>query len=331
MDLKARLDLLIRLGEYMKTEDEKFELVKEKARIQNSWFTNEFINLSISNISNNFLKPDALNDWVKNYRIKDKGVEKKVGIVMAGNIPLVGFHDILCVFVSGHAAVIKASSKDEVLINHLVKKICEWEPAVFNLISFAENLKACDAFIATGSNNSARYFEYYFRKYPSIIRRNRTSVALLEGNETKEELDLLADDVQLYFGLGCRNVTQLYIPRGYNFIPLLEALKKYNYFMNVNKYRNNYEYQYDLLIMNNKFHMSNESFLLFENEALFSPVSVVNYSFYDNKTSIYSNFTTNANIQCVISRDHIPFGRAQFPQLNDYADRVDTMEFLCTL
>ena len=330
MDLQQRLDLLIRLGEYMKTGDENFELVKQKAQIQNPWFTQEFIELSINNIADNFLQADALNAWVKTYRIKEDSL-KTVGIIMAGNIPLVGFHDLLCVFVCGHTAVIKPSSKDEVLIKHFVKKMYEWEVTTQNYISFAENLKGCDAYIATGSNNSGRYFEYYFGKYPSIIRRNRTSVALLNGNESIEELDKLADDIQLYFGLGCRNVTKLYVPEQYDFIPLLNALKKYDYFMDFHKYKNNYDYQLTLLIMNNKYYLSNNSILFYENDSLFSPISRVNYAYYKTNNVIDAELIANDNVQCIVGHGYVPFGMAQHPVLNDYADGIDTMQFLCEL
>ena len=210
---------------------------------------------------------------MKHYHIDDNIEPKNVGVVMAGNIPLVGFHDFLCVFISGHIQTIKLSSKDDVLLKHLVEKMYSWEVTMQNYVSFASMLKGCDAYIATGSNNSAVYFDYYFSKYPSIIRRNRTSVAILTGDETKEELEKLSDDIHVYFGLGCRNVTKIFVPRGYDFVPLLQSFHAYKYFADHHKYKNNYDYNLSIMIMNNRFYMTNESTLLVENDSFFSPIS----------------------------------------------------------
>lgn len=332
MQLQQRIDLLVRLGEYMQNGNNEFELIKEKAYRENSWFIPEFINQAAANISNNFLKKNKLSDWVSKYHIPEQNMAPKtVGIVMAGNIPLVGFHDLLCVFITGHYAVIKPSSKDVVLIKHLVQKLYEWEITIQNYISFAETLKGCDAYIATGSNNSGRYFEYYFRKYPSIIRKNKTSVAILEGTESNEVLEKLADDIQLYFGLGCRNVTKLYVPAYYDFMPLLEALKKYAHFMEFHKYKHNYDYYLALLIMNNKFYMTEGSLILTENESLFTPVGQINYSYYKDKEQLTNELNKNPEIQCITGEGFVAFGNAQLPSLTDYADGVDTMQFLCNL
>lgn len=332
MNLQERIDLLLKLGDYLKENSPELQEAKELASYKNSWFTDEFINLAIGNICNNYLEKEALSTWIKQYSSEGSIAEpKSVGIVMAGNIPLVGFHDFLCVFVSGHSAVIKASSKDEVLITHLVHKIFEWNPETKMHISFAETLKGCDAYIATGSNNSGRYFEYYFGKYPNIIRRNRTSVAILDGTETKAELELLADDVHLYFGFGCRNVTKLYVPEGYDFVPLIQALEKYSHFADFHKYKNNYDYNLALLLMNSRFYMSNESVLLTENASVFSPASQLNYEYYKDLTSVEDSLHADENIQCIVGHNFVPFGKAQFPSLMDYADGIDTMQFLYAL
>ena len=258
-------------------------------------------------------------------------IPKKIGIVMAGNIPLVGFHDLLCVFISGHKALIKASAKDEVLIKHLVQKLNEWNSEINELVAFQEMLKNCDAYIATGSNNSARYFEYYFSKYAHIIRRNRTSVAVLDGNETGEDLERLADDVHLYFGMGCRNVTKIFVPNDYDFIPMLTAFKKYNYFKDHHKYKNNYDYHLALHILNGKFYMTNESIILVENPSLFSPISQLNYEFYAHKNLVGEKIRSLNDLQCAVGHDYIPFGESQLPSLSDYADGIDTMKFLTEL
>ncbi|TDO28357.1 acyl-CoA reductase [Sediminibacterium goheungense] len=329
MILQERIQLLARLGEYMLNKDEEWLSVQERAYRENAWFIPEFLDRSIQQIAHHFLQPALLAEWATHYGVKDEPVSPKtIGIVMAGNIPLVGFHDFLSVFISGHPMVIKTSSKDEWLIKHLVKKMYEWEITVQNQISFAEQLKGCDAYIATGSNNSGRYFEYYFGKYPNIIRRNRTSVAVLDGTETKEELSLLTDDIQLYFGLGCRNITQLYVPVGYDFIPLLEELKQYAFLMDYHKYKHNYDYHLALLIMGNKYYMNNDSVILTENISPFSPVSQVHYTYYTDKESLSAELKGNTHIQCVVGHDFIPFGQAQQPKLMDYADGVDTMAFL---
>lgn len=332
MNTQERIFLMAQLGDYLLNNDAPLKDVKQNAERENPWFVPESIDLAIKNISTDLLKKDLLEKWAALYNIPyENKINKTVGIVMAGNIPLVGFHDLLCVFISGHKAIIKPSSKDIVLVKHITDKLEEWNNETKQYISFAENLKGCDAYIATGSNNSGRYFEYYFGKYPHIIRRNRTSVAVLEGNETREELDLLADDIQLYFGLGCRNVTKLYVPEGYDFIPLLTALKKYDDYFSFHKYKNNYDYQLALLLLNNKKYLSTGALLLSENASLFSPVSEVHYEYYKNKNEVIASLINNKDVQCIIGKDLIPFGQSQNPRLTDYADGVDTMQFLCGL
>lgn len=329
MNLQERINLLVNLGKYMKSDNEAWMDAKLKASWENTWFIPEFIELAINNIADEFLQEEKLKDWAKKYELPEENTSpKNIGIVMAGNIPLVGFHDFLCAFMNGHQQTIKISSKDNVLIKHLVEYLYTQEITIQNDISFAEMLKGCDAYIATGSNNSARYFEYYFAKYPCIIRRNRTSVAVLTGNETSGDLEKLADDVYLYFGLGCRNITKIYVPENYDFIPLLDAFNKYKYFENNNKYKNNYDYQLALLILNKKYYMTNSSILLSENIALFSAISVLNYEYYKNTDSVLSLLKESEEVQCIIGKNYLPFGLAQQPGLNDYADGVDTMQFL---
>jgi len=332
MNLQQRIDLLVKLGGYLASNTEELEHAKLQAHRQNGWFTTAFIDTAITNITTQFLQRDKLQAWAAQYAIpQQNNTPKTVGVVMAGNIPLVGFHDLLCVFICGHKAMVKLSSKDAVLIPHIVKKLGEWNEDAQQLVSFAEILKGCDAYIATGSNNTARYFDYYFGKYPNIIRRNRTSVAVLDGTETPAELNLLADDIQLYFGLGCRNITKLYVPQGYDFIPLLNALKSYSYFTDLHKYKNNFDYHLALLLMNNKYYMSNESIILTEHPSPFSPVSQVHYEFYSNSDEAKIAIAGNDDIQCAVGHGYLPFGEAQSPSLTDYADGVDTMAFLAGL
>ena len=331
MNLVKRIELLETLGKYFIDDGEQLQEVKQKAFEKNKWFTTEFINLSLRNIASQFLNKTKLENWVKYYHLDDNIEPKNIGIVMAGNIPLVGFHDFLCAFVAGHKQIIKLSEKDNVLMKHIADKFIEWDEEVKNFIRFADLLKNCDAYIATGSNNSLRYFKYYFGKYPSVIRGNKTSVAILSGSETEEELSLFADDVHVYFGLGCRNVTKIYVPHNYDFIPLLTIFKKYGYFKDHTKYRNNYDYNLALFIMNSVPYMTNESIILAENENIFSPVSNLYYSFYTDKAALLEDLKKNESIQCIIGNGETAFGNAQQPGLFDYADGIDVMEFLLSL
>lgn len=325
-----RIELAAQLGEYILSNGSEWQEAKQKARAINPWFIPEFTDAAVKNIANQFLDRQKLINWVSSYTIQPL-VEKKVGIVMAGNIPLVGFHDFLCVFISGHKGIMKAASKDEVLIKHLVQKLTEWNSEVNELAVFQEMLKDCDAYIATGSNNSARYFEYYFSKYAHIIRRNRTSVAFLDGSETMKELEQLADDVHLYFGMGCRNVTKIFVPNEYDFVPMLAAFRKYDYFKDHHKYKNNYDYYLALHILNGKFYMTNGSIILVENPSIFSPISQLNYEFYAHKNDVGDTLRSLSDLQCAVGHGYIPFGEAQLPSLSDYADGIDTMKFLTRL
>ncbi|HTI89802.1 MAG TPA: hypothetical protein VL727_04390 [Puia sp.] len=384
MNLEKRIDLLAELGEYCLSQAPALEAAKYKAYTENGWFIPEFIDLAIQQIATQYLQKDKLTAWVKKYNLLPTvSVPKTIGLIMAGNIPLVGFHDLLTIFISGHRQLIKTSTRDNTLIHHLVEWMITKDPEVAGYIAFAERLNGCDAYIATGSNNSGRYFDYYFGKYPHIIRRNRTSVALLAGNETPAELSALADDVNLYFGLGCRNVTQIYVPENYDFLPLLNAFNKYQHLSDLQKYKNNYDYQLTLLLLNKKFYMTNGhngvngTILLTENESPFSPISVLHYQYYKPGQIPPALTENNTAIQCIVGQTDaavqktsstaqktssaaeqtgspakqtgspakqtasaaeqtgfpagqtiIPFGNAQQPSLDDYADGVDTLQFL---
>ena len=330
MKLQNRIEILRKLRDYLINNSEEWQQVKHTASIHNGWFTPSFIDLSINNIIERYLDENDLHAWIKDYSIIDPSSPKNIGIVMAGNIPMVGFHDFLSVFISGHYQTIKLSEKDNQLLKHLVLKMYEWDSKMKEYAQFASLLKGCDAYIATGSNNSARYFEQYFAKYPSIIRKNRTSIAILDGTETNEYLEKLSDDIHLFFGLGCRNVTKIYVPEEYNFLPLLQSFHQYKYFADHHKYKNNYDYNLSIQLMNNRYYMTNESTLLVENDSLFSPISQLNYSFYNNKESLIENLKIQEDIQCIVGLD-IPFGMAQKPGLKDYADGIDTLDFLSKL
>ena len=332
MKLQERKALLVQLGEDMLRNDGQWQQVKHRAFLDNNWFIPEFIDLSVRNIAENFLQPAPLQKIIDTYKIPEENPSpKKIGIVMAGNIPLVGFHDLLCVFLTGHYAWVKPSSKDEALIKHLAAKLIEWNRETEQYIVISEMLKNCDAYIATGSNNSARYFEYYFRNHPTIIRKNRTSVAVLEGNESREELEALADDVYQFFGLGCRNVTKLFVPEQYDFKPLLEAFKKYDYLINHHKYKNNYDYNLAVHILNNRYYMTNGSLILVEDPSPFSRLGQLNYEYYTNAGEVRAKLLMDDTIQCVAGRNGIPLGKVQCPGISDYADGVDTIQFLLNL
>lgn len=332
MDVNRRVELLNNLGQYMLSGDEEWQQVKKTASLQNPWFTPEFIELATRHIANAYLQPHLLQTAVRDYAIPANNQHPaSVGIVMAGNIPLVGFHDFLCVFLSGHRAMIKPSAKDDVLIDHLVRKMQQADESVASFAATRERLNECNAFIATGSNNSSRYFEYYFGRFPNIIRSNRTSVAVLTGDENREALDALADDVHRYFGLGCRNVTKIYVPRGYDFSPLLDAFKKYDYLSDHHKFKNNYDYQLAVLIINRQLYMTNGTIILFEDPSIFSPISRVNYEFYTSVDHAIESINAATGIQCVVGDGFLPFGQAQQPGLTDFADGVDTLQFLLAL
>ena len=330
MNLHERIELMKYLGEYLKKNDPEWQACKQKAEQHNPWFTNEFIDKATGKITEHFLQPELLLAWAGHYHLDDNIEQKNIGIVMAGNIPMVGFHDFLCAFICGHRQTIRFSSKDDVLLRFIIKKLYSMNIDIQNRISIAEMLKGCDAYIATGSNNSSRYFEQYFGKYPHIIRSNKTSVAVITGTESAAELEKLADDVHLYFGLGCRNVTKLFVPKDYDFIPLLRAFDKYSYFADQQKYKNNYDYQLSILLLNKMYYMTNGTTLLLENKDPFSPISVVNYEYYE-PGDIGKLNTADPNIQCVVGNHATAFGKAQDPGLFDYADGVDTMQFLLSL
>ncbi len=331
MNIQERIDLIIKVADYIKTDGADWQNAKKEASNKNGWFTGDFIQHAALNIAHNYLTKEALEKWVSYYHLDDNIDQKNVGIVMAGNIPLVGFHDMLAVFISGHRQTIKLSSKDDVLLKHLITYLSDINGEIQTYISFADMLKGCDAYIATGGNNAAKSFEEYFGKYPNIIRKNKTSVAILTGTETVEELEKLATDIHLYFGLGCRNVTKLYVPQGYDFVPLIQSFKNFKWQADHQKYKNNYDYNLSILLLNHVYYMTNDATLLVENKALFSPISQMYYEFYTNLDETIEQLQKSNDIQCMVGKNFVPFGDAQNPDLFAYADGVDTMQFLLGL
>ncbi len=327
MNLQKRIELLGFLGEYLKEDSASYQELRYRAFMENKWFTPEYVFQSGKLIADHMLNKDQLSNFAAAYGVGEGLKNKTIGLVMAGNIPYVGFHDLLCIFLSGFRQRIKPSSKDSFMIKNLIQTAVSAFPEFENLVVLDEMLKGCDGYIATGSNNSARYFEHYFSKYPHIIRKNRTSVGVLDGTESAEELEALADDIQLYFGLGCRNVTQVLVPEEYDFVPLLTALRKYDHYRDHEKYRNNFDYQLTIAIMNNRFYMSNDSIVLLKNESPFSHISQLHYQYYTDKSAAVAALDNN-KIQCLVGKGFIPFGDAQKPGLKDFPDGIDTMEFL---
>ncbi len=325
--MSNRIENLIALGKYLAKPNAELKNVISLAERNNGWFTLDFIDLSLENICKAFLNPDALLTFSQKFESLDPADLKKVGIVMAGNIPLVGFHDLLCVYLSGHQALVKLSSKDDVLMKHIILKLIEFSEDK-NAIQILTMLKECDAYIATGSNHAAQVFKQYFGKYPHIIRKNKTSVAVLTGNETEKDLSLLADDVYSYFGLGCRNVTKIYVPEGYEFVPLLKAFRKYDELKDHNKYRNNLDYQLALFILNNQQYMCNDSIMMVENKSIFSPISILHYEFYSNLQATLQTLVHNEDIQALVAPGYLNFGSSQKPGIENFADDVDTVAFL---
>jgi hypothetical protein len=340
---EERISLMVRLGKYFSDNNEDWQNVVELAERMNGWFTQEFLQLAITNITEQFLQEDKLKQWLAQYALLNKDTEHNttVGLVMAGNIPLVGFQDFLCIYLAGFNLRLKLSSKDTVLWEHIVKLLSSWDPHFAEKVSISEMLKNCDAYIATGSNNSARYFEQYFKKYPHIIRKNRTSVAVLDGGETPEELEALADDICTYFGLGCRNITKIFVPENYAFETLLPHFNKYKHLRDHNKYRNNYDFQLAIFLLNNVKYMTNDHLLVVPAESPFAAISVLHYETYTDKKQLMDALAQNDNLQCItthipVSEQHTsasikPFGQNQIPGLSDYADGVDTMKFLESL
>ena len=331
MNPQDRLEAFKKLGKYLGAIDEvEFKEICVQARNENSWFTTESITTALAGVRN-YLDPVKLNQWIARYSIRESG-GKKVAVVMAGNIPLVGFHDLLCVLVSGHDILIKPSSKDTVLLKYIIRKLTEIEPRLAASIQLADQLKGFDAVIATGSDNAGRYFEYYFNKYPHVIRRNRTSCAVRSGFESKQELKVLGKDVFTYFGLGCRNVSKIFVPEGYQFDMLLQSWEPYEEILMHHKYHNNYDYQKSILLVNSEPHLDSGFLLLQENERYVSPISVLYYEYYRDWSALLSKLETNREkIQCIVGNVEaakVKIGQAQLPQLWDYADDVDIMAFL---
>ena len=339
--LQKRIKAFARLGEYLRKEissDEEMKAAIEQSLVHNRWFVRENIDYSFRALGA-MLNKDNLNAWLLPYQqvFNSTMQSKVVALVMAGNIPLVGFHDFLSVLISGHKVLAKLSSDDKFLLPVIAQRLIDFYPAFADAISITEDIiQKPEAVIATGSNNSARYFEYYFGKYPHIIRKNRNGIAVLSGKETTDDLMALGEDIFRYFGLGCRNVSKLYVPENYNFDALFEALESFKGLANHNKYKNNYEYYRSIYLINKVQHLDNGFVMICPEEAIASPLSVIYYENYSSVDEVNNMLSSRKDeIQCVVSsmglQGAIPFGQSQLPQLADYADGVNTLDFLAEL
>tara|TARA_R110002020_G_scaffold394550_1_gene604559 strand:+ start:1004 stop:2065 length:1062 start_codon:yes stop_codon:yes gene_type:complete len=350
MYLKQRIDAFVKLGKFLNQfkglnthKDESLEInnlfytdfqdLLDLAQRHNAWFTPEQLHFAMGSWGE-ALKRENLETWIKKYKLQEDQDKKKVAVIMAGNLPLVGFHDFLSVLITGHSVIAKLSSNDKLILPFIAKILIHIEPEFDGNINFTEvKLPEFDAVIATGSNNTARYFEYYFKTKPHIIRKNRNAVAVLSGDETEKQLELLSEDIFRYFGMGCRSVSKLYVPKEYDFDKFFNAIYKHNEIVNHNKYANNYDYNKAVYLMSLFPILDNGFLILKEDKNFSSPIATVFYERYDDKANLKKKLEqAKQNIQCIVAKDfsenEIPFGSSQHPKLWDYADGVDTIAFL---
>lgn len=347
MNLNNRKQAFINLGKFFKkytsnnpdfstSEENQAQALNETittAIIHNGWFTKPDIHFSLTQWAEN-LTAENLDNWLTSYTFKEEN-PKTIAIIMAGNVPLVGFHDFLSVLISGHKALVKQSSKDQHLLPFIAEFLNNENPEFANRIEFTDKkLTDYDAVIATGSNNTARYFEYYFSEKPHIIRKNRNAVAVLTGKETQEELTLLGEDIFRYYGLGCRNVSKVFVPKDYDFDDFFQAIYKWNPIINSHKYANNYDYNKAVYLMSEFKILENGFFILKEDSSYASPIACLFYETYEDLDNLTRKLKQEeAQIQCVVSSGNLDvetldFGETQRPQLTDYADGIDTLQFL---
>ncbi len=354
MTINRQIEVFSELGKFLAQFSEKgikqrnhslnekyysnFSELIQSVKSYNAWFTEENVRNSIGEVALS-LKKENLENWMSSYKKLALIQPKRVAVIMAGNVPLVGFHDMLCVLMSGNIFIGKLSSEDKLLLPLISKMLISIAPEFERLIKFTDGkLEGIESVIATGSNNTARYFDYYFGKYPNIIRKNRNSVAVISGEENTKELQDLGKDIFQYFGLGCRNVSKLYVPKGYKFDMFYESIYKYHDVIINNKYCNNYEYNRTVYLMGKNPSLLDNNFLLLkEDQGYSSPIGVLYFEYYDNIQTLTDRLLADkTKIQCVVAKPNliensVPFGQAQCPSLTDYADGIDTMKFLETL
>ena len=334
--LQDRINSLKTVGGILSNlRESEREEIYYRAKAENAWFTEASIDQALAGVQRH-LNGDKLRQWTQSLP-EIPTTTKKIGVVMAGNIPLVGFHDFLTVLISGHTLWAKLSTKDTFLIKYVADLLIEIEPRFQEHIVWVDKLKEADAIIATGGDNASRYFEYYFSSYPHIIRKNRTGVGVLRGGETKEALQQLGNDVFQYFGLGCRNVSKLWVPPDYDFVPLIEAWELYRDVLLHHKYHNNYDYNKSIHLVNGDPFLDTGFAMLKQSESLVSPISMVFYEPYTSEADLEHELVIHQDkIQCIVAEsgwltNSVPFGQAQQPELWDYADGVNTLEFVNSL
>ena len=347
ISIEKRIEAFNSLGQFLKSfekpnnsEDiEKFDKLIRESNLYNPWFIEKNVRYALAAIGDS-LKEDNIRKWIEPYNkaIGNNKGEKTVGVVMAGNLPLVGFSDFLCVLMSGNKILAKLSSDDNKLLPAIADKLIEIEAGFKDCIEYTEEkLQNFDAIIATGSNNTSRYFEYYFGKYPHIIRKNRNGVAVLTRDESEKDFRKLGDDIFMYFGMGCRSISKVFVPERYSFNNFFEAIEEYKYVGEHHKYKNNYDYYKSIYLINNLKHLDNGFLLVKEDSSYSSPPSVLYFEQYENIKNLNNRFITErGQLQCIVSNSNeipgaVPFGKAQQPELWDYADGVDTMGFLIDL
>lgn len=333
MNIEKRINAFARLGNFILEDPLSLQEIVNKTYIHNTWFTKENTNKALQNIAVEFLQKEKLEKWAATYTSPLSTQNSHIiAIVAAGNIPMVAFHDILCVLISGNTLQLKLSEKDKYLLPFIFDKLIEIEPDFKDKISIQFKLENFDAIIATGSNNTAKHFEYYFKKYKNIIRKNRNSIAILNGRETTEDIEKLGNDIFDYFGLGCRNVSKIFVPAEFDLISLKTGFSKHIDVMQHNQYMNNLDYQRTLYLMNQTPLINIDFINIVENKSLYSPISCLHVERYNSIDEV-NNFITEEkdNIQCVVGKGYLDFGQSQQPTLTDYADDVDTMKFILSL
>ena len=341
MTLDQRIEALHSLGRRLERPDEFLEALMKRTEFHNGWFTLPAQQRALRSITKQFLDGNYLREWTANYPQLSAPAPRPprtVGLVLAGNIPLVGMHDLVSVFMAGHRALIKLSSKDPYVLPYLIRLLGEVDERTRPYFRISENLAGFDAIIATGSNNSSRYFEAYFGKYPHIIRRGRNAVAVLSGEESREELLALGDDIFSYYGLGCRNVSKLYVPDGYDFDALLDVLHEWKTLQNHTKWKNNFDYNFAVLMLNKERFHHNGAVIVREDEGMASHIAGLYFTTYTNLGDVARELRARSEeIQLIVARPGtldlptVEFGHAQQPALTDYADGVDTLAFLAAL
>lgn len=335
MNLSKRIEALVYLGGILQLKEEELIAAQQISKNKNSWFTLENSDRALQNMISNFLQKEKLASWARHYETPEISPQKNVGIIMSGGSPLAGFQDLLCTFISGHHAKIKLSVDDQFLIPYCIKVMKSEFPEVENYFTFVERMTDFDAIIANGNRDSVKVFETYFSKFSNIVRKNKFGIAVLDGQESKEELAKFGEDIFHYFGLNSRSISKIYIPENYNFVPLMEATHEFNNIVLTNKYKNNFDFNYTLQIINKMDYKANGCIMIIEDEALQSRVAMLHYEVYKDENHLAELIEKKAaEIQHVISNNTFTsfknkhFGEANVVELNDYENEIDVMDFL---